>query len=277
MARSRNFVFTLNNYQNTDLVDNLECRYIAYSKEIAPTTGTPHLQGYVSFVNAKTVQSVRRLLVGCHVEIMRGTLTQNDAYISKVASMVQRGDKPTSNADKGQMEKERWEAARIAAKSGDIESIDADIYIRMYNTLKNISKDFQTKPDPCDVKCFWIYGPTGTGKSHCVETTFPDCYKKCMDDMKWFDLYNGEEVIYLEDIDKYQVKWGGMLKRLADRWPMLASIKGTMRYIRPKIVIVTSNYSIEEIWCDLATVEPLQRRFKEILKENQEQQIDFLT
>lgn len=96
-----------------------------------------------------------------------------------------------------------------------------------------------------------------------------------MDDLKWFDGYQDEDVIYLEDMDKYQVKWGGMLKRLADRWPMQASIKGSMKYIRPKVVIVTSNYTIEEIWNDSATVDPLLRRFTQILKESQEQVIDF--
>jgi len=275
MSRHRNFVFTYNNYPDTVLVDNVDCKYIAYSKEVAPTTGTPHLQGYVSFANPKTITAVRTLLPGCHVEIMLGSLAQNDDYISKVSEMVERGDKPVSNDNKGRAEKLRWQRARDAAKSGDLESIDADIYIRCYNTLKNIAKDHQSKPEPCDVRCFWIHGPTGTGKSHCVETTFPNCYKKPMDDLKWFDLYKDEEVIYLEDIDKYQVKWGGMLKRLADRWPMMASIKGTMKYIRPKLVIVTSNYTPEEIWCDTATLDPLLRRFTVILKETQEQVIDF--
>jgi len=96
-----------------------------------------------------------------------------------------------------------------------------------------------------------------------------------MDDLKWFDGYQGEECVYLEDVDKYQVKWGGVLKRLADKWPMQASIKGSMEYIRPPVVIVTSNYRIEEIWFDAATVDPLLRRFTVIEKLNQEQVIDF--
>jgi len=275
MSRNRNFVFTYNNYPDTLLVDNVVCKYIAYSKEVAPTTGTPHLQGYISFANAKTVNSVRTLLPGCHVEAMRGTLAQNDAYCSKAASMVERGDKPLTNDDRGRAEKERWDNARRLAKEGNLDDIDPDIFIRCYNTLKAIGKDYQVKPPPSDVKCFWIHGPTGTGKSHAVETTFPDCYKKSMDDLKWFDGYNGEDVVYLEDIDKYQVKWGGLLKRLADRWPMQASIKGSMKYIRPGVVIVTSNYQIEEIWTDSATVDPLLRRFVQVLKETQDQVIDF--
>lgn len=275
MSRNRNYCFTYNNYPDTSLVDGIECKYIAYSHEVAPSTGTRHLQGYISFHTAKTVQAARRLLPGCHVVTMVGSIAQNDTYCSKVATLIHRGEKPISNDNKGRAEKLRWQRARELAKEGNFDEIDADIYIRCYSTLKSIAKDHMKKPEPVDVKCFWIYGSTGTGKSHAVETAFPNCYKKQMDDLKWFDLYNDEEVVYLEDIDKYQVKWGGLLKRLADRWPMLASIKGSMKYIRPKVVIVTSNYRIEEIWNDEQTVDPLLRRFKEVHKETQEQVIDF--
>lgn len=273
--QSRNFIFTYNNYPNTELVDNVVCKYIAYSKEVAPSTGTPHLQGYICFATCKSLKQVRTLLVNCHVEIMLGSIAQNDNYISKVATMVERGEKPVTNDNKGRAEQLRWHRARQAAKEGRIDDIDADIFVRYYSTLKRIRTDYQLKPDPIDVKCFWIYGSTGTGKSHAVETAFPQCYKKNMDDAKWYDSYAGEEVIYLEDIDKYQVKWGGPLKRLADKWPMLASVKGSMLYIRPKMVIVTSNYRIEDIWNDEQTLDPLLRRFTVIEKLTREQVIDF--
>jgi len=274
---NRNFCFTYNNYPNTDLVDNVVCKYIAYSHEVAPTTGTPHLQGWITFANTKTLDQARRLLPGCHLLVMHGSLAQNDTYCSKegTQTLIERGVKPISNDNKGRAEKLRWQRARDLAKSGKLDDIDADIYVRYYNTLKNIKKDHMSKPYPKDVKCFWIYGPTGTGKSHSVETRFPDCYKKCMDDLKWFDGYQGEDVIYLEDIDKYQVKWGGILKRLADRWPMQASVKGSMQYIRPGVVIVTSNYRIEDIWQDEQTVDPLFRRFTVIEKLDRAQVIDF--
>lgn len=275
MSRNRNFCFTFNNYPDTSLVDNLVCKFIAYSKEVAPSTGTPHLQGYVSFANPKTLDQVRKLLPRCHISVMNGSIAQNEEYCSKSATLVKRGVEPISNDNKGVAEKLRWINARKLAKENKLDEIDADIYVRYYNTLKSISKDHQVKPPPKDVKCFWIYGETGVGKSHCVENTFPDCYKKCMDDLKWFDSYQEEEVIYLEDIDVFQIRWGGLLKRLADKWPMQASIKGSMRYIRPGIVIVTSNYRIEDIWSDPRTVDPLLRRFVQIEKLTKEQVIDF--
>lgn len=277
MPRNRNFCFTHNNYLNTELEDNLDCKYIAYAHEVAPTTGTPHLQGWIAFENAKSLNAVRRLLTGCHVEAMIGSIADNDKYCSKAGRLIERGTKPQSNTNNkgGDKEKERWELARTLAKEGKFDEIDADIVLRCYNTLKNIYKDYQVKPDPVDVRCYWIHGETGTGKSHAVETKYPDCYKKSMEDLKWFDGYNDEEVVYLEDMDVYQVKWGGMLKRLADRWPMQASIKGSMKYIRPKVVIVTSNYTIETIWTDPGTCDPLLRRFKVVEKLNREQIINF--
>lgn len=272
--RSRNFCFTFNNYPNTELVDSIECKYIAYAEEVGES-GTPHLQGFVTFYNKKSVQQVIDLMPGCHISIMKGSILQNEVYCAKQGTLVERGEKPMSKNEQGELEKQRWNNARDLAKIGLLDDIDADIYVKYYSSLKNIAKDHQIKPGPEDVKAYWIYGPTGTGKSHCVETSFPNCYKKAMDDLKWFDGYQDQDVVYLEDIDKYQVKWGGLLKRLADRWPMQASIKGTMKYIRPKVVIVTSNYCIEEIWSDSGTVDPLLRRFKQILKTEQNQVIDF--
>lgn len=275
MSRARNYVFTFNNYPDTTLVDNVPCKFIAYSKEVAPTTGTPHLQGYICFNSPKTLSAARLALPGCHLAAMRGSLAQNESYCSKSADLIKRGTAPVSNQEKGALEKERWNIARECAKTGNFDDIDADIYVRCYGTLKNIFKDHQLKPPAQDVKCYWIYGETGTGKSHCVETAYPDCYKKSMDDMKWFDGFDDQECVYLEDLDIYQVKWGGMLKRLADRWPMQASIKGSMKYIRPKVVIVTSNYHPSMIWSDPNTLEPLLRRFTVIEKLTQLQTIEF--
>jgi len=277
MSRNRNFCFTWNNYDESSklYLSQISCKYVAYCEETAPTTGTKHLQGYISFNNPKTIIQARSFLPGCHVETMLGSIAQNEDYCSKAGELVERGEKPISNDNKGRAEKLRWQNARSLAKEGKLDDIDADIFIRCYSTLKRIKSDYAAKPEALDPICIWIYGTTGTGKSHAIETRFPNCYKKCMDDLKWFDGYAGEEAVYLEDIDKYQVKWGGVLKRLADRWPMQASVKGSMAYIRPKYVLVTSNYRIDEIWTDPQTVEPLQRRFTEIEKTSQDQVIDF--
>ena len=164
MSRYRHFVFTHNNYADTDLEDNIECRYIAYSKEVV-ASGTPHLQGFISFGNSKTKKTVIKLLPGCHIEVMLGSYDENTAYCSKAGSLVERGERPMYNDNKGRAEKLRWKRNLDLAKSGKLEEIDADIVLRYYSTIKRIAADYAIPPDPCECKGYWIWGPTATGKS----------------------------------------------------------------------------------------------------------------
>ncbi len=55
------------------------------------------------------------------------------------------------------------------------------------------------------------------------------------------------------------------LKVWGDHYPFTAEGKGyTLDKIRPKRIIVTSNYRISDIYEDPKDHEPIQRRFKEI-------------
>jgi len=94
--RHRRYCFTLNNYDQADVdfLSTLPARFIVFGKEIAPATGTPHLQGFVVFNSAKTERAARTVLRGCHVEPARGTVRQNVDYCSKGGDVVQRGDPP---------------------------------------------------------------------------------------------------------------------------------------------------------------------------------------
>lgn len=55
---SRNYIFRLSNYTDSDVATlstlDKQTRYIVFGKEICPTTGTPHLQGYIIFKNPKS-------------------------------------------------------------------------------------------------------------------------------------------------------------------------------------------------------------------------------
>jgi len=140
MSRNRAHLFTWNNYPATyaDVLDRLPSRYLVAGEEIAPRTGTPHLQGYVVWKDGKTVPSVRRLLRGCHIEIARGNHAENDSYCRKTRPadlhanlrVYSRGELPADPADRGRVERDRWEAAWVAAKAGAIEDIPADIRVR---------------------------------------------------------------------------------------------------------------------------------------------------
>lgn len=75
--------------------------------------------------------------------------------------------------------------------------------------------------------------------------------------------YDGQEVVLLEDMDPFHVKLGYHLKIWADRY----SFRGRVLYgsitLRPKKIIVTSQYHPSEIWgTDSKTAEAICDRFK---------------
>ena len=95
---SKHFVFTHNNYDaevlqryRDLLADDDKFHYAVFGQEIAPTTGTRHLQGYVCFRTRTRIATVRRLFRGAHVEIARGTPIQCRDYCKKDGDFTEFG------------------------------------------------------------------------------------------------------------------------------------------------------------------------------------------
>ncbi|GAC77843.1 replication protein, partial [uncultured marine virus] len=89
-SRNRAYCFTCNNYtdEQRDLLKSLDdagtTRYIVYQPEVAPTTGTKHLQGYIVFANPRTFDGVRVLLgPQFSIQVARGDCESNYTYCSK--------------------------------------------------------------------------------------------------------------------------------------------------------------------------------------------------
>lgn len=129
--KARAYTFTLNNYtdEDIDFFTKLDCKYIVYGKEKAPTTGTPHLQGYVYFANPRSFESVRKLRTW-HLSIARGSPDQNFNYCSKDGEVYERGEKPKDPSAQGQTERDRWSEAYKAAEEGRLDDISGDIKLK---------------------------------------------------------------------------------------------------------------------------------------------------
>lgn len=268
MARTRNFRFTLNNWEPRHelLLESLpSVKYIVFGREIAPSTGTRHLQGFVQFDHGRTISAVRKQLAGAHVDTAEFPV-EAAAYCKKDGDYIEIGTPPTSNESKGKEEKARWETAWKKAKEGNLEEIDADIRIRSYHTLKRIRQDFQPSVAHLETVCgLWIQGESGCGKTHAAFQSYPELFSKPRN--IWWDGYQREPVVLLDDVDKYDVALGGKLKHWADKFSFIAEVKGGSMKIRPEKLIITSQYSIEEIWQDEETRLALNRRFVKIKKE----------
>lgn len=271
--------FTVNNPKDTDHVtlSTLDCKYMIYAEETAPTTGTLHLQGYVVLSSPCRLSKMKKILPpGTHIEAAKGTTEQNIEYCSKEGWPVEYGTRPKTRAQIGEDNAARYADAIQAAKEGRMDDIPPDLRTKHYNTYKNIAKDYMPKPDSLAQTCgLWIYGPTGTGKTHAVVTAFPDRYMKPLN--KWWDGYQGEDVVHLDEIAPSHAQWiAPYLKKWADKWPFDAESKGSAAQLRPEKIIVTSNYSIDQMVFAEEDLDAIKRRYTQVFKYTREQTILLL-
>lgn len=111
-TRAIQWCFTLNNY-TVDEYDGLlglypeNVEYIIIGKEIATTTGTPHLQGYFKLTERKRFNQVKDLCNTVRISLYacKGTAQQNIDYCSKDGDFEERGARPVKEPKKQKMQR----------------------------------------------------------------------------------------------------------------------------------------------------------------------------
>lgn len=277
--RSRNFVFTLNNFTAEDEINILEInpRFFQYGKEIAPTTGTHHLQGMICFQHQRKLASVIKMIPRAHVEIMRGTVQDSLEYTSKTGKhadkgpppyeIVKHGEPPCDSDDKGEIEAARWDAIYDAALNHNFDAIPKRMRMQAHNAIRSVASGAFLSPvltPRATLTNYWIWGPSGSGKTTKAKSYGESYYIVNNLDATAFLNYRYEPIVILEDFDVLDSAFIRQLKLLADHDPYRARILYGEKMIRPAIVIVTSNYRPQGIWMDPRDHEPILRRFEVI-------------
>lgn len=280
----KHFAFTWNNYDEVDYLDLIEkakielgISYIVYGLEIAPTTGTKHLQGYVQTAKRVYLTKINKSLPKVHITICNGSSQDNINYCKKLDNFVESGIARTE-ARRIKKCKDDWEALVNLAESGKIQDIRTDYpreFLVYYRTFKQISQD-NLKPEPLVRFCYWLYGKPGSGKSRAVHFHYPNAYWKNAN--KWWDGFQGEETVVLDDLGHaflYE-----HLKRWADRYPVIGEVKGSSIGLSYKRFIVTSNFEIDHheitVNIPLETIKAVQRRFVSLRAVHWDDQIQDL-
>ena len=265
--RTTNVVFTINNpYEECEaylesICDGESVTYVCFGRETGES-GTFHLQGFLRSSLQHPHSWFRDVIgIGAHIEFARGTCEECITYCEKDGDFVEFGRRPLSPKEKGAATRETWKQTIEAAKRGRLDEIEPEHYVKYYRTLCTIKKDHMAKPaDATSVTGIWYYGAAGAGKSRKARDDYPDAYLKMAN--KWWDGYQDHEFVILDDLDKKHDCLGHHLKIWADRYSFIAETKGGAVIIRPKFIVITSQYSIEDIWEDQETREALHRRFK---------------
>lgn len=264
-SRSRGWCFTINNPTFEDQLQLEELKqsaqYFIYGSEHGEDRNTHHFQGFVYFKNAITLPRVKQLLKRAHLEPQRGTTTQAIEYCKKEGDWEEWGEQPDHGG--GRTQRERWRELIRLSELGELDTIKEQFpseYFRYHQRIISLRR----RPNLIlggDLQHEWWYGASGTGKSRTLWELYPAHYAKELN--KWWDGYDDQEIVAIEEWAPKNECTASFLKIWADRYPFPAQIKGgSIKNIRPKKIIVLSNYTIDQCFPNSEDRDPIKRRFK---------------
>nr|UOF76969.1 rep protein [Cressdnaviricota sp.]UOF81641.1 rep protein [Cressdnaviricota sp.]UOF82348.1 rep protein [Cressdnaviricota sp.] len=264
VRRSRGWCFTINNPTGWDDADletlRREALYCICGREKG-SEGTFHYQGYVRFKNAKTFTRIKKFLPRAHIERQRGTCSQASEYCKKDGDFNESGVLPADTP--GESTKNRWKEVIQLSRDGKMQEIEDNHPHLFFMYKRRINELRRREPKILDeLDNEWWWGETGTGKSKKLWEDYPIHYQKSHN--KWWDGYADQEVVAIEEFHPEAAKYlGSFIKQWADRYPFSPEVKGgRLELIRPKKIIIISNFSMEQCFEKHQDLLPLLRRFK---------------
>jgi hypothetical protein len=242
-------------------LDNFIC-WIAGQKEICPTTRREHWQVAFHTPTKKTYKALQTKYAWCKGPWGRLSHSRSEAadeYVLKLDTSVDNTKFTLGQRKMKRNSKVDWAKQLDLAKRGLEDQIDPGVYLRCYSTIKKIKAEYlEAAPDAEEVTGLWIWGPPGSGKSRLAREAYPGIFDKPVN--KWWDGYRCGPAL-LDDFDKCHKVLGHFLKRWTDRYSFSAEVKGGTINIRPPKIVITSNYSIDEIFGeDESLVSAIKRR-----------------
>lgn len=294
VPKHQSFCFTHNNYSEDDIKRYRSftatfCQFIAWGCETAPTTGTPHLQGYLWTCRAHTLQQVKRKCPGAAVFVpgtkkgpkywLQDGHEGRVGYIFKEDSGEQHGMPPSEEDHAEQCPKGQGTHSDLLAVKKEIdegfscEDLMVDVqyfgvfakhqrYFETYQALQRRRTTF-SKPE---VVCY--YGKTGVNKTRRVydEHAYADLnafYVHTPQMGQWFDGYAGHPTVLFEEF-RGGVPFG-MLLTLLDGYPNIkVQVKGSSVYWSPKRIFITSSLHPREWYKCLADEDKIEQLLRRI-------------
>lgn len=212
-------------------------RYICYGIERCPKTDRKHYQGFAIFNRTCRIPKAKQWIGGgdgVHCESRRGTRDQARDYCRKSGGQF--------------FEWGRFDAMSVEEMFkqpiGWLKENQPAFYCRYHRGLEKL----QTKGDKWrDVNVHILWGKSGTGKTR----TALDCESvfKLDPPYTWFDGYEGEERLVIDDFQIGAIPRGRLLN-LLDGYRLRLETKGSHCWALWKEVYITTNFDPERWLCD---------------------------
>ena len=262
--KTNKMVFTINHYTPDDVIKVRDCEKataIVAGLEVGPKNGVPHIQGAVIWPSKMTFRAAQKKLDHshggkCYTNKMKG-LWKHQAYCKK-DGMVIREDEYEDGPGQGRRTDiiKLRDAVKRGATDDELWMDQAHNMSKYMRCADHMRVAFQTAACPDRLPPgskgdigIWMWGDSNVGKTTFYELWNPGFYDKnctCKAAMRWWDLYDSQEVVLIDDppADVAPKLWD-YLKQWVQEKPFLAQActGGKQRKIRFKKLIVCSNYS----------------------------------
>lgn len=221
------------------------CKFAVVGEEVGEQ-GTPHLQGYVSLNSPLSLAAMKKFLPRAHLIVSSGTDEDNLKYCTKDGHNIKQVGEPSVGQGS------RTDITELAKKIKDreitLEEVMFDypeIYVRYSRSLeKMFNAVMVARLADIAPEVHWRWGLAGTGKTrYCVEK-HPSHYIK--DNTPWWDLYNQEEAIIIDDFDN-NIPFRTLL-RLLDRNKYPGQVKGGYIQVNSPYIYITCEFPPENFW-----------------------------
>ncbi len=282
MTHKCHWLFTLNNPTNEETVADLEwifedqVKYAVFQLEEGDgedgEPGTVHYQGYLELPKSQRLSYVKRMLPRAHWEPRRGTREQARDYCMKDSTRLEGPWHVGNFTSHSRGKRTDLNEMKDEVKTGMTRSEAMDKYTANMARYRHFYSDiqwayFKTTHQP-DKRVVLYCGETGTGKTRKAREENPDAYWMPINDGFWFDGYDGQPVVVLDDFAGKMSKVGlTQLLRLLHDQTEKVPVKGAFAVWKPQTVIITTNIHPEE-WYDYTgrneQYKALQRRITSI-------------
>lgn len=236
----RRWIFTWNNYTDADetsLQAEEKFCYLTYGREVAPTTGTRHLQGYLVLRRAVRFSQLHREFPRLHWEPAICSEAKCKRYAQKCGDFFERDTRVQGRRTDLDGAVETLKEKGLSACRRE----HPTTYLKYPRGFDALAKEFTDEAPPTirNVQVAWLYGPTGSGKTHYVYNAIPDVFS-CPDivNLRWFDGYRGQKHVLFDDF-RAEPRTFNTVLRLLDKYPIRVEVKGDYVWWRPEFIFIT--------------------------------------
>lgn len=272
MQKSTSFFVRIDDNENISLIDFSKVgnkdyifRYVVLAFHIGPTTGRPHWHFFIQSRKQVRYSAVRKFLniprdVSCNIQTPKCNMhaIKYVKNIQKAAEPIEEYGKYVTQGKRTDLE-EFCEDIRSSNSMYEIvkkQPVNFLKFGRMAKEMFNIIKQRQANKFKERAVESWIFwGVTGKGKTTDAIREFLSVHKLKDYDYYlvpkpkqynniWFDNYDGQSVIILDEFDETWVD-SDVIKHLTDKWIRQFPVKGGFIQSLWDYVIFTSNYDPE--------------------------------